>query len=181
MPINMRIIFTLAFLTLSTVLLAQGTIAVANTRLVAGCMLNDSSFAVSATEVEVLVNPQAGEIFVRFDNANARDMSKNAELYYAKRPIIFEWKASFFGLEEMLRNSAESRQQANGNVQISIGDKSQELPASLLIESLNGTQGITNMVTLKGTFDPNYFEMNSDEFVWDEEFTYSIIFRTTAY
>lgn len=159
----------------------QNSVAVANTRLVASCMLNDSSLAISASDVDVIVSPQNGEIYVEFKNTNARDMTQNAEKYYAKREFTFQWKATIYGLIEMLKNASNSVEQTEGTVELTIGNTSQELPITFIVEHVKGTQGVTKMATLKGSFDPNYFEMNSEKFKWDKEFNYSIIFRTTTF
>lgn len=177
----MKFLVSALFTLLVATSFGQNSVAVANTSLVASCMLNDNSLAISASDVDVNVSPQNGEITVEFSNTNARDMTQNAEKYYAKREFTFHWKATIYGLMDMLKNASNSMEQAEGTVELTIGTNSQELPVTFSVERVKGTGGITKMATLKGTFDPNYFEMNTEEYKWDEEFNYTIIFRTTVY
>jgi len=177
----MRIFITLACLALTSTLFAQGMVAISNTSFVAGGMLNDSSFAISSTEIAVEVVPRDGDIRVGFDNKNAQDMTGNVRDFQAKREIEINWDAHFTDLEIMLESNVYSKQQREGTVTISIGDITQELPATLTLQCIKGTQGVTSIVTMEGTFNPNDFEMDSSEYKWDDQLTYTIIFRATAY
>ncbi len=170
----MKVILTVLGILFSTLSFtqSQGFVSKGGVLVITG-KVNTQDFAIESKEVGTSINVENGNFRVYLNTESLERADGKAKEYLEGNPFEISWHAILNQLPNNLM-SEQSGFQFESAMDLSIDGISDNIPVVMKAKSSKGTGKVHWYLDLTGSIDPESFDLNKEEFVFDGNLQFRI-------